>query len=108
MSETLPKAPVRRALRAKPATTEDKIFFGVSAAAGYSSLVLIILILIFLGIQAWPTFVQQGVLEFTFGTGWSNADEQYSIGPMLWGSLLVALIGVTLAVPMAISIAYFI
>jgi phosphate transport system permease protein len=66
------------------------------------------LILVFLGIQAWPTFAQQGVLEFVFGTGWSNAEEQFSIGPMLWGSLLVALIGVILAVPMAISIAYFI
>jgi phosphate transport system permease protein len=108
MAQTPASAPVRRALRVKPATTEDKIFFGVSAAAGYSSLVLIILILIFLGIQAWPTFAQQGVLEFVFGTGWSNAEEQYSIGPMLWGSLLIALIGVILAVPMAISIAYFI
>jgi phosphate transport system permease protein len=108
MAETSSPAPVRRALRVKPATREDKIFFGVSAAAGYSSLVFIVLILIFLGIQAWPTFVQQGVFEFVFGTGWSNAEDQYSIGPMLWGSTLVALIGVTLAVPMAISIAYFI
>jgi phosphate transport system permease protein len=108
MAETSSPAPVRRALRVKPATREDKIFFGVSTAAAYSSFVLIVLILIFLSIQAWPTFVQQGVAEFVFGTGWSNSEEQYSIGPMLWGSFLVALIGVTLAVPMAISIAYFI
>jgi phosphate transport system permease protein len=108
MAETSSPAPERRALRVKPATREDKIFFGVSTAAGYSSLVFIVLILIFLGIQAWPTFVQQGVFEFVFGTGWSNSEEQYSIGPMLWGSVLIAIIGVTLAVPMAISIAYFI
>ena len=108
MAETSSPAPVRRALRVKPATREDKIFFGVSTAAGYSSLVFIVLILIFLGIQAWPTFVQQGVFEFVFGTGWSNSEEQYSIGPMLWGSVLIAIIGVILAVPMAISIAYFI
>lgn len=108
MAETSSPAPVRRALRVKPATREDKIFFGVSAAAGYSSLVFIVLILIFLGVQAWPTFVQQGVFEFVFGTGWSNSEEQYSIGPMLWGSVLISIIGVTLAVPMAISIAYFI
>lgn len=108
MAQTPASAPVRRALRVKPATREDKIFFGVSAAAGYSSLVLIVLILIFLGVQAWPTFVEQGVFEFVFGTGWSSNDLQYSIGPMLWGSVLVALIGVIIAVPMAISIAYFI
>lgn len=108
MAETSSPAPVRRALRVKPATREDKIFFGLSTAAAYSSLVLVVLIFIFLGAQAWPTFVQQGVVEFVFGTGWSNSEDQYSIGPMLWGSFLVALIGVTLAVPMAISIAYFI
>ena len=108
MAETSFPAPVRRALRVKPATREDKIFFGVSAAAGYSSLVFIVLILIFLGVQAWPTFVEQGVFEFVFGTGWSSTDDQYSIGPMLWGSVLVAALGVAIAVPMAISIAYFI
>lgn len=108
MSESSSSAPVRRKLRVKPSTTEDKIFFGVSAAAGYSSLVFIVLILIFLGVQAWPTFAEQGVLEFVFGTGWNNVTVQYSIGPMLWGSVLVSTIGVALAVPMAISIAYFI
>jgi phosphate transport system permease protein len=108
MAETSSPAPVRRALRVKPATREDKIFFGVSAAAGYSSLVFIVLILLFLGIQAWPTFAEQGPVDFIFGTGWSSTEEQYSIGPMLWGSVLVALIGVSMAVPMAISIAYFI
>lgn len=108
MAQSPTDAPVRRALRVKPATREDKIFFGVSTAAGYSSLVFIILILVFLGVQAWPTFAQQGVFEFVFGTNWSSTDEQYSIGPMLWGSVLVALIGVVLAVPMAVSIAYFI
>lgn len=108
MAQTTSQAPARRVLRVKPATTEDKIFFGVSAAAGYSSLVFIVLILVFLGLQAWPTFVEQGLFEFVFGTGWSSNDVQYSIGPMLWGSVLVAIIGVIIAVPMAISIAYFI
>lgn len=108
MAQTTSQPPARRVLRVKPATTEDKIFFGVSAAAGYSSLVFIVLILVFLGLQAWPTFVEQGIFDFVFGTGWSSNDVQYSIGPMLWGSVLVAIIGVIIAVPMAISIAYFI
>lgn len=108
MAQITSQPPARRVLRVKPATTEDKIFFGVSAAAGYSSLVFIVLILVFLGVQAWPTFVEQGFFEFVFGTGWSSNDLQYSIGPMLWGSVLVAIIGVIIAVPMAISIAYFI
>jgi phosphate transport system permease protein len=105
------QAPVaRRKLEDKPATVEDKIFFGISTAAAYSSVVLLILIMVFLGARALPTFEEQGIIEFVFGTGWQAAAEpqQFSIGPMLWGSVLVSLIGVTLAVPMAISLAYFI
>lgn len=110
MPETQSAIPERRALRVKPTTVQDKVFFGISTAAAYSSVVLLVLILVFLGLRALPTFEQQGIVEFVFGTGWVSIEEppQFSIGPMLWGSVLVALIGVSLAVPMAISLAYFI
>jgi phosphate transport system permease protein len=110
MAQTPTDAPVRRTLRVKPTTIEDKLFFGISTAAAYSSVVLLMLIMVFLGARALPTFESQGIVEFVFGTNWQAANEppQFSIGPMLWGSVLVALIGVSLAVPMAISLAYFI
>jgi phosphate transport system permease protein len=100
----------QRKLLAKPSRTADKIFFAVAKAAGYSSFVIIGLILFFLSIRAWPAFEKQGFLEFAFGTGWDNTTNPpiLHIGPMLWGSLLIAAIGVAIAVPMAISIAYFI
>ena len=103
-------APVPRKLLAKPARTEDKIFYAVAKAAGYSSFVIIGLILFFLTIRAWPAFAEQNPIDFVFGTGWDNSLEPpvLNIGPMLWGSLLIAAIGVAIAVPMAISIAYFI
>ncbi|NBU23423.1 MAG: phosphate ABC transporter permease subunit PstC [Actinobacteria bacterium] len=102
--------PTQRKLLAKPARTADKIFFAVAKAAGYSSFVIIGLILFFLSIRAWPAFERQNILEFAFGTGWDNTLDPavFNIGPMLWGSLLIAAIGVVIAVPMAISIAYFI
>jgi len=110
MAQTPTDAPVRRTLRVKPTTIEDKVFFGISTAAAYSSVVLLILIMVFLGWRAFPTFEEQGIIDFVFGTGWVAIDDPptFSIGPMLWGSVLVALIGVTFAVPMAISLAYFI
>lgn len=110
MPESSSVVPQRRALRVKPTTVQDKIFFGISTAAAYSSVVLLVLILVFLGWRAMPAFEQQGIIDFVFGTGWVAIEEppQFSIGPMLWGSVLVALIGVSLAVPMAISLAYFI
>ena len=102
--------PTQRKLLAKPSRTADKVFFAVAKAAGYSSFVIIGLILFFLSIRAWPAFEKQGFLEFAFGTGWDNTTNPpiLHIGPMLWGSLLIAAIGVAIAVPMAISIAYFI
>lgn len=102
--------PAQRKLLAKPSRTADKVFFAVAKAAGYSSFVIIGLILFFLSLRAWPSFERQNIVDFAFGTGWDNTVTPaiFNIGPMLWGSLLIAAIGVVIAVPMAISIAYFI
>jgi phosphate transport system permease protein len=110
MSDVPGEAVVRRKLRVKPTTLPDRIFFGLSTAAAYSSVAILFLIILFLGIRAWPAFEQQGIAEFVFGAGWESLSDPpvFHIGPMLWGSILISLIGVTLAVPMAISIAYFI
>jgi len=102
--------PARRKLVVKPTTLPDKIFFGVSTAAGYSSIVIVSLIIIFLVIRALPTFETENVFAFIFGAGWDTSFDppMTRIGPMLYGSLLIAAIGVVFAVPMAISIAYLI
>ncbi|MEY4990133.1 MAG: hypothetical protein RIS08_359 [Actinomycetota bacterium] len=102
--------PAQRKLLAKPSRTADKVFFAVAKAAGYSSFVIIGLILFFLSLRAWPSFERQNIVDFAFGTSWDNTVTPaiFNIGPMLWGSLLIAAIGVVIAVPMAISIAYFI
>lgn len=103
-------SPQRRVLRVKPRTIEDRIFFGVSTAAAYSSVVLLFLIMFFLGLRAWPTFEQQGIVEFVTGADWVAISDPpvFHIGPMLYGSVLIGFIGLILAVPMAISLAYFI
>jgi phosphate transport system permease protein len=88
----------------------DKIFFGVSTAAGYSSIVIVSLIIVFLVVRSVPTFEQQSLVDFVFGVQWDASQDPMitRIGPMLYGSLLIAALGVVLAIPMAISIAYFI
>ena len=109
-AEAPDKIPPRLKLVVKPTTVPDKIFFGISTAAGYSSIVLVSLILLFLIIRAWPAFTSQNIFDFLFAAGWDNAAQPpiFHIGAMLWGSLLVAGLGVLFAIPMAISIAYFI
>jgi phosphate transport system permease protein len=103
-------APIeRRSLRAKPFSKADRVFFKSATWAANSSIVLVSLIFVFLLWRSWPAFESQGI-DYIFGSTWDNNPENLvmQIGPMLWGSVLVSTIGVVLAVPMAISIAYFI
>jgi phosphate transport system permease protein len=110
MSVNADSTPVeRRKLASKPFAKSDRIFFGVARAAAYSSFVIIALILIYLVGRAWPALQSQGIGNFIFGSTWNSAaPETYQLGPMLWGSVLISIIGVAIAVPLAISIAYFI
>lgn len=103
-------APIeRRSLRSKPFSKADRVFFKSATWAANSSIVLVSLIFVFLLWRSWPAFESQGI-DYIFGSTWDNNPENLvmQIGPMLWGSILVSSIGVALAVPMAISIAYFI
>jgi|694.fasta_scaffold48196_6 phosphate transport system permease protein len=99
----------RRSLRAKPFSKADRRFFKTTTIAANSSIVLVSLIFIFLMFRSWPAFESQGI-AYIFGSTWDNSPDNFvlQIGPMLWGSILVSAVGVMLAVPMAISIAYFI
>ena len=99
----------RRSLRAKPFSKADRRFYKTTTIAANSSIVLVSLIFIFLMFRSWPAFESQGI-AYIFGSTWDNSPDNFvlQIGPMLWGSILVSAVGVMLAVPMAISIAYFI
>jgi phosphate transport system permease protein len=109
MAQTPAPAVERRSLRAKPFSRADRVFYKSATWAANSSIVLVSLIFVFLLWRSWPAFEAQGI-DYIFGSTWDSNPEKLvlQIGPMLWGSILVSSIGVMLAVPMAISIAYFI
>jgi phosphate transport system permease protein len=109
MAEPQTAAIERRSLRAKPFSKADRVFYKSATWAANSSIVLVSLIFAFLLWRSWPAFESQGI-DYIFGSTWDSNPENLvmQIGPMLWGSILVSSIGVMLAVPMAISIAYFI
>lgn len=104
-------APVgaRRQLATKPFSRADKIFYRTSSVAAYIAVSIVGLILLFLLIRAWPALEKQGI-NFVLGSTWDASPDKviFQIGPMLWGSLLVSLIGLIIAVPMALAVAYFI
>ncbi len=109
-SESTKSVPAKRKLLVKPHLIQDKIFFGIARAAAVGAAAIVFLILAYLLYMSGDLIVAQGP-AFIFGDQWSAADPEhlmFQIGPMLWGSLLIAVNGILLAVPMAIAAAYFI
>ncbi len=101
--------PQRRTLTVKPTLLGDKVFFGITSFTAYFSIALVGLVLVFLLIRAWPALQHEGI-NFLIGSTWDDSVQPMvmQIFPMLWGSILLALLGVLLAVPMAIALAYLI
>lgn len=100
-------ASLRRKLATKPFSTGDKIFSRVTSITAYFAFVLVALILFFLFAQSWPALQAQGP-AFLYGNVWDNTQAIYQLGPMIWGSVLVAALGVITATPMAVATAYLI
>ncbi len=91
----------------------DKIFRGIVTAGALTSLVILGLIGIFLFVRGGEIFKDFG-LKFITGSEWTagNGDGTgrvfFSIGPMLFGTILTSLIALIIAVPLAIGGALFI
>ena len=109
MSQAPIGVPEKRKLATKPHSRADRVFYGLARAAAYGAILLVALVLLFLLMRSVPTFAQQGV-SFVTGSVWNGSVNPtvLQIGPMLWGSILIAVCGVLLAVPMSIATAYFI
>lgn len=109
MSQPVSDKSQKRKLVAGPLSRGDKWFFNTTAAAAYFAFVLVALVLGFLLWQAWPALQSQGI-NFVLGSTWNPDVEPMvlQLGPMLWGSLLIAFLGILIATPMSISMAYLI
>lgn len=94
-------------LRSKVSERGDRIFFGASKFAGVLAFSFVFLIVIFLGIESADTFKSQGLAFFT-GSTWNDATFVYQVYPMLVGSIICSFIGLIVAAPISIGIAYFI
>ena len=104
-----PASGARRQLATKPFSRADKLFYRASSVAAYIAVSIVGLILVFLLMRAWPALQRQGI-NFVLGSSWDASPDKviFQIGPMLWGSLLISLVGLFFAVPMALAVAYFI
>ncbi|WP_098459054.1 phosphate ABC transporter permease subunit PstC [Flavimobilis soli] len=85
----------------------DKVFHGLSAAAGLTILVVLAAVAVFLVLRAWPalTASDDELATISWLRGASIAEY---VGPLVFGTLLSALLALVIAVPLSVGIALFI
>ena len=87
-------------------TVSDRIYRGVSAGGGVLTLVLLVLIGWFLFQKGLPELRKDG-LHFLTGTQF-NAVPPFGIASIIYWTIVIAVIGLVIALPMAIAMALFI
>ena len=85
----------------------SKVFAGLSTGAGVLILVTLAAVAVFLLVEAWPALTASR--EELEGISWFNGGSvaEY-VGPLVFGTLLAAVLALLLAVPVSIGIALFI
>lgn len=96
----------RRVLASRP-TPQDRSFVAAARGAAISTLVVMALIGLFLFIGAWPALQQQG-LSFLTESKWLPEAGTFGISSLLWGTILIALFALCIAVPVGFGAALFI
>jgi phosphate transport system permease protein len=68
---------------------------------------IVVLIVVFLGLEALPVVQHVGLLRFFTDASWNPAEGLYNLTPMLWGTLLAMAGSVLVATPLGILSAVF-
>ncbi len=86
----------------------DRVFNRVVTAAAFTALVVLAGITVFLGLQTVPVLQSQGI-SFITTSAWDQFSDppQYGIWSMLYGSVLLAVIALVIAVPASLLLSVF-
>ena len=90
----------------------DKVFRFVVTSGGFTALIILGLIALFLTLRGLPVFQQMGI-KFVTGFDWNAGDPDagtpavFGIGAMLIGTLVISFIGLILSLPVAVGAALF-
>jgi phosphate transport system permease protein len=104
-----PKAPPRQsASQRPPQRPADRIFAASAKYAGVLILVVLAAVAAFLLIQGWPAISTPGA-ELARRVGFLDDKSVFAyVGPLVFGTVLAALIALVIATPVAIGVALFI
>jgi phosphate transport system permease protein len=85
----------------------DKTFRYLALASGLTVLAILGGIAFFTTNEAWPTFTHQG-FGFIFSTKWQPSEHEFGGLAIIYGTVVVGIISLVLAVPVSIGIALFV
>ena len=90
-------------------SAEDRVFRSVARGAGFLTFVILVLVGVFLAIQAWPALQKMGLSLFTT-TGFTTTGNhpKFGVEAALFGTVTIALIAMVVAIPISIGTALFI
>lgn len=82
----------------------DRLYRAVATGAGFTTLVILVLIGAFLLIRALPAFELNGVWTFLTRFEWNTegVDHVSGVGAVMIGTVIIALIGLVIGVPISI------
>ena len=102
----LDEAPMRPTVRPSGG---DRVFLGITKAAGFSTFVIMAMIGGFLLNGAWPTLREQGSSFFT-GFEWTPAEGggSFGVAAIVYYTIAIAVVARLIAVPLAIATALFV
>lgn len=112
MAITAPQAPEELDERPRTLpvahTTGDRVFRAVAAGAALLCLSIMAATAIFLTIKAVPAVQVSGVWDFVSSSAWQPDQEEFGVWGLLVNTVLISLVALVVAVPMALGLALFI
>jgi phosphate transport system permease protein len=85
----------------------DRIFRGISRGSGIVVLAIMSMVGIFLALRAWEALSEAG-FSFVTTQQWEPDARNFGIAAIIVGTVLIALVAIAIAVPMATAVALYI
>jgi phosphate transport system permease protein len=88
-------------------TRADRIFNAALASSSAVVLIILAAVVVFLSVKGWPA-LQKGGIHFITDKTWSPDSGHFGAGPLLVGSVAIAIIAVLIAGPISLAAALMI
>lgn len=104
--DTAPRTPARPAAATPSRRTADRVFQRMTLGAGLLVLLILALIVLSTVDQARPAFAHMGLRFFT-SSRWAPPSDEYGALSFIYGTGLISLLALVLAVPVSLGIAVY-